>query len=176
MQRKMIFVIFLSLLIMGTLFSYQQKIWPFNKTPEEENPAGTDIEERAPNFTLNLLDGSELELANLRGKKVFLNFWATWCPPCQAEMPDIQVLYQNYENIAVLGVNIQEDRGTVAEYMMLNGYSFPVVLDTTGEIAADYLVRGIPTTYILDERGVIMEKHTGPLNCQQMIEFMEINK
>lgn len=177
MKKKYYFIILTLIIVGGLIVGLQQKIWPFNDKKETANiPVGTAIGNMAPDFTLQLLNGEEIKLSDLRGKKVFLNFWATWCPPCQAEMPEIQKFYQNHKEVAILGVNVRENRGTVAEYLMLNGYHFPVALDKAGDVATEYQVRGIPTTYFLNEEGVIINKYTGPLNYQQILKFLEIQE
>ncbi|HLV08708.1 MAG TPA: TlpA disulfide reductase family protein [Halanaerobiales bacterium] len=172
MQKKSLLLVLLILLVLYTGLSYYLKIWPFTNNNIEEVPVGTEIGERAPDFSLDLINRKQLTLSELRGKIVFLNFWATWCPPCQAEMPDIQKLHNEHENISILGINVQENKATVSEYMMSNRYSFPVVLDNKGEVSRKYLVRGIPTTYILDENGVIIARHIGPLSYEQMLDLI----
>ncbi|ACL70569.1 TlpA family protein disulfide reductase [Halothermothrix orenii] len=144
---------------------------------EDNVQTGTAIGLLAPDFTLTKLSGEEVSLSDFRGKKVFLNFWASWCPPCQAEMPYIQKLYTEHgDDVAILGVDIGEDKGTVAEFMLVNGYTFPVALDKKREVAAKYLVRGIPTTYIIDEDGIVTHRHVGPLYYEQMTELLELDQ
>ncbi|AZO93894.1 TlpA disulfide reductase family protein [Halocella sp. SP3-1] len=141
---------------------------------EENIHVGTEIGEKAPDFTLPLINNEEISLSDLRGKKVFLNFWATWCPPCQIEMPAIQKLNDHHDFIEILAVDLRENRDTVSEYLMKNSYNFRVALDTSAEIGNKYLVRGIPTSYFIDENGVIMNKHTGALSYQKMLELLRI--
>ncbi|MFW5972303.1 MAG: TlpA family protein disulfide reductase [Bacillota bacterium] len=144
--------------------------------PEENVSIGTNIGEKAPNFTLKKVNGEEVSLYSLHGRKIFLNFWATWCPPCRQEMPDIQKLYEEHKDITILAVNLRENKGQVSEFLMANGYNFPVVLDPDGNIGNQYMVRGIPTTYILDENGVIIDKTSGVLTYEQMLNMLEINE
>ncbi|MDI3547334.1 MAG: hypothetical protein PWR10_986 [Halanaerobiales bacterium] len=173
-MKKIYWVTLLVIILVAGLISFQTRIWPLKRSNVEDIEIGTNVGQKAPDFTLKTLKGESVSLSNLKGKKVFLNFWASWCPPCRSEMPAIQKLYSNHDDIAVLGINLREEKGTVAEFMMLNGYTFPVVLDLNAEVATKYLVRGIPTTYILNKEGVIMAKHTGPLTYEQMLEMMEI--
>lgn len=168
MNKKYIIPIFL-ILILAIFLIYQVLA---NKG--EDIKTGTNIGDTAPNFTLNKVNGEELSLSDFRGKKVFLNFWATWCEPCRIEMPDIQRLHEEQQNVQVLAVNMQEERGKVINFLFTNAYTFPALLDPQRETATDYLVRGIPTTYFIDENGVIINKITRTLTYQQMMEMLEI--
>ncbi|MEC9488009.1 MAG: redoxin domain-containing protein [Halanaerobium sp.] len=142
---------------------------------ERENiPVGIEVGNRAPDFTLNNLAGEEVRLSDYRGKMVFLNFWATWCPPCQQEMPSIQRLYEEREGLVILAVNSGEGRMKVDIFLKMNGYQFPVLLDPDGKVTGNkYLVRGIPTTYIIDEDGIIKTRHTGYMSYQQMKQLTQ---
>jgi thiol-disulfide isomerase/thioredoxin len=118
-------------------------------------------------FTLPLLgDGTEQKLSALKGRVVFLNFWATWCGPCRTEMPSMEILYKKYRDrgLDVLAVNCQEQRGDVAAFMKNSGLSFPAALDRSGEVSMRYGVRAIPTTYIIGRDGRIVSRITGSLS------------
>ncbi len=164
-------IVIILVILIGSTIAYQAGLF----TNEESANVGTNIGDQAPDFVLSKMNGDEIALSSLRGQKVFLNFWASWCPPCQAEMPDIQKLYKEDNNIAILAVNIKEQNKTVINYMFSNNYTFPVAMDKTGQVANNYLVRGIPTTYILDEDGIIMNKASGALSYEQMLDMLEIN-
>ncbi len=119
---------------------------------------------QAPDFTLKDQYGNEHTLSDYQGKTVFINFWATWCPPCRKEMPEIQELYEKYgENegdLIVLGIAAPGygGEGTVAEitnFLSENEYSFPVVMDETGEIFYTYGIRAYPTTFMIDANGKV---------------------
>ncbi len=109
----------------------------------------------APDFSVKSIDGKPIKLSDFRGKVVFLNFWATWCPPCRAEMPSIETLYTRYkrQTLQVLAVNVQEESSVVKTFLAQNLYTFPIVLDPNGEAARLYGIRGIPTTFIIDQQG-----------------------
>ncbi len=119
----------------------------------------------APDFVLNNLEGKPIRLSDFRGKTVFLNFWATWCPPCRAEMPDIERVYQEYtdKDVVVLAVNQREDPETVKRFMESLNLSLPVLLDSSGEVGRRYRVSGIPTSFFVDPKGVIREMNVGTM-------------
>lgn len=115
----------------------------------------------APDFSLTSLDGATIRLADLRGKVVILNFWASWCNPCRTEMPAIERAYQQYQsqNITVLAVNAtqQDDPTRVRAFVADLKLTFPVLLDERGETMALYQVAALPTTFFIDAQGVIQE-------------------
>jgi thiol-disulfide isomerase/thioredoxin len=117
----------------------------------------------APDFQAARLDGTPVRLGSLKGKVVFLNFWATWCPPCREEMPSMEALYQVFRetDLEFLAIDIQEDRNTVAAFVTEHGLNFPVALDSTGRISAEYGIRGIPTTFIIDREGGVVASVVG---------------
>jgi len=129
------------------------------------------------NFTLPLLNGENATLSSFRGKVVILNFWATWCPPCRAEMPSMEILYKRYKDqgLEILAVDIGENANTVRQFVQKNNYSFPVLLDTTKQTSAIYGVEAIPTTYIIDRNGKIIGRIIGSINwdTQQIFNAFE---
>jgi peroxiredoxin len=121
----------------------------------------------APDFTLRDLQGGVHRLSALRGNVVFVNFWATWCPPCRSEMPDMQQLYNEmvvggkpFHMLAIL-YNTEPQLG--ANFVTRNGYNFPVLLDPANEASQAYGITGVPETYIVDKNGILREKFLGPL-------------
>jgi peroxiredoxin len=106
-------------------------------------------------FSVKALDGSSTSLSSLRGKIVLLNFWATWCPPCRAEMPAIEALWNKTKDKAftVMGISVGEAPGTVKDYIGEKGYGYPIFVDPSGEIGSLFGARSIPTSYILDKSG-----------------------
>ena len=105
-----------------------------------------------------------LRLRDLRGKVVLLNFWATWCVPCRAEMPDIEGVFREFagRELVVVAVNLQEGRRAVRRFVDELNLTFPVVLDGDGKVAAAYGVRPIPTTFLIDQNGFILGRSFGP--------------
>jgi thiol-disulfide isomerase/thioredoxin len=120
-------------------------------------------------FNLPLLSGENQRLSDLRGKVVFLNFWATWCGPCRQEMPSMEAVYQRLKDqgFMILAVNVGETGAQVAPFMRENKLSFPAALDEKGVIGGYYGVQALPTTYILDKRGLIISRMTGSIDWNQ---------
>lgn len=141
----------------------------------------------APDMTFNDQNGVSHTLSDYKGKTVFLNFWATWCPPCRAEMPDIQALYEEYgENsgdLVILGVaNPIDDNhpysndGTVEEiaaFLEENGYTYPVLMDIEGTSLTDYGISAFPTTFMIDRDGNVYGYVSGGLTREVMEEIIE---
>lgn len=129
----------------------------------------------APDFTAELADGSTFALSEQRGKKVLLNFWATWCGPCVGEMPALERLHEEYpEELTVVAVNCQETPETVDEFIKENGYTFPIAYDESGEISQQYPTDGIPFTLIIDEEGVIQQIFLGAADAdEQYVEYKQ---
>lgn len=128
----------------------------------------------AIDFTLTDQYGNEHTLSDYKGKTVFLNFWATWCPPCRREMPDIQKLYEEYQaeedaDVVILGIaapnygqEVSEDE--IKQFLTDNGYTYPVVLDTDAEMFQSYMVYSFPTTFMIDKDGNVFGYATGQLS------------
>lgn len=123
---------------------------------------------KAADFELQTLSGDTIQLSDYQGKKVILNFWATWCPPCKAEMPHMQKFYEEHgDEVEVIAVNLtSRDNGkeALASFIEEYGLTFPIPLDEEGEYGEIYEVISIPTTYVIDEKGDILHKIVGPLD------------
>ncbi len=140
---------------------------------ENYNDSPIEMGKEAPDFTLYDMDGNERSLSEFKGKMVFLNFWATWCQYCDIEMPDLQKIHDQNDDLVVLGVNVREDIDLVRDYLEEGGYDFPVILDEDGGIASMYLVSGMPTTYFIDAEGLILGYQPGLMNLEQMEDILE---
>ncbi len=119
----------------------------------------------APNFTAQTLDGQTVTLADLRGKVILVNFWASWCPPCRAEMPAIENTSQAYkdQNFVVLAVNstVQDSLVDARYFVNKNRLGFPILLDESGEITRLYHVQSLPTSFFIDGEGLVREVVVG---------------
>jgi cytochrome c biogenesis protein CcmG, thiol:disulfide interchange protein DsbE len=128
-------------------------------------PPSPDVGHPAPDFVLQTLDGEPVRLSDFRGKPVILNFWASWCGPCRAEIPALQAAWQKVEGDAViLGVDVQENPRIVSAFAIERGMTYPIVLDASGEVYRSYRIYALPTTYFIDARGIVSELYTGALN------------
>ncbi|MBI4608808.1 MAG: TlpA family protein disulfide reductase [Candidatus Rokubacteria bacterium] len=119
-------------------------------------------------FTLTLFDGRQLSLEELRGKVVFLNFWASWCPPCRAEARTLEAAWQKYKerDVVFLGIDIQDTEEDAKAFLREFGITYPNGRDASGKLAIDYGVWGIPETFIINREGRITYKHVGALGWQ----------
>ena len=115
----------------------------------------------APGFTLQTLTGEQLSLSDFRGRPVLINLWASWCGPCRAEMPAIQRVYDRYrqDGFTVLAVNMtaQDSEAAAAAFAAEYGLNFPILLDREGEVARLYENRALPSSFFVDEKGIIQE-------------------
>ncbi|MGE4282565.1 MAG: TlpA family protein disulfide reductase [Clostridia bacterium] len=148
------------------------------KRDTEKEPVEEGIQklQEAPDFSLKDLQGNDISLSDYRGKIVFLNFWATWCPPCKVEMPHFEAAnkkFQEDNNAVILAVNIQESSEKVEDFIQENGYTFPVVLDLKGQIANQYRIHSIPTTFILNQQGVIRDIAIGVMEEEELYHYVE---
>jgi len=118
----------------------------------------------APDFTLPGPDGKKLALKDYRGKLVFLNFWATWCEFCRDEMPAMERLYQEFKGrgFEVLAVNVKDKRSDALAFVKKLKLSYPIMMDPEGEIGLLYGAFGMPTTYLIDEQGIVLARLWGP--------------
>jgi peroxiredoxin len=172
MKKKVSILLVVALLVGGASFFYLQ-----NNTTKVAAEIGTEVGMQAPDFTLENMNGEQVSLSDYHGQKVFLNFWASWCPPCRQEMPDMQKLHEEYgEEVVILAVNVGESKSTAANFMMQNGLSFPVLLDNSKDTARNYLIRGIPSSYFLDQNGIIKEKAFGAVSYEKMLELNRIEE
>lgn len=150
--------------------------------PQKENETESGLTP-AIDFTLTDQYGNTHKLSDYKGKTVFLNFWATWCSPCRAEMPDIQKLYESAETegenaLVVLGVaapNLGNEKSEeeIKAFLEENGYTYPVLMDTTGEVFMSYGVNAFPTTFMITREGEVFGYASGQLNEETMKSIVE---
>jgi peroxiredoxin len=129
--------------------------------PGQGHPAATPPQ--APAFTLVGLDGKQHALSEYRGHVVLVNFWATWCIPCRAEIPELEVAYKKYgpRGVVFLGVDWKEGHDDVKAFTDERQVTYPVLLDTDGKAYSAYQVPALPQTFILDKQGRIVVSRTG---------------
>ncbi len=126
---------------------------------------------RAPDFAFEDLEGKVWRLSELRGKPVLLNFWATWCPPCRKEIPDLQAFHEQYgDRIVLLGINWGEDPEDVKEFLERYGATYTNLLDKDGKFFVKYQLTGLPTSYWIDEEGIIRGMWLGAMSLEDMVE------
>ncbi|MDW8328128.1 MAG: redoxin domain-containing protein [Anaerolineales bacterium] len=128
----------------------------------------------APDFVLFDLEGRQVRLSDFKGQVVLLNFWATWCSPCEAEMPAIEDRYATFKShgLVVLGINQDEDTETVKAFVERLGLSFTIVLDPGAVVGELYRARGLPTTFIVDRDGKIIVQKVGFMSDRQLDQYL----
>ncbi|MBL3640877.1 MULTISPECIES: TlpA disulfide reductase family protein [Bacillaceae] len=138
---------------------------------EKDALGGLKIGAKAPDFSLKTLDGKQVELSDYEGKKVMLNFWATWCPPCKKEMPDMEKYTQQAgDDVVVLAVNIDPENDVQA-FVEDNGITFTIPLDSQSAknpVNERYKILSIPTTYFIDKKGIIRNKVISAMTLKDM--------
>ena len=138
------------------------------------NPATVQVAaagKLAPSFSVPSINGSNETLATYRGKIIVMNLWATWCPPCRSEMPDLEKLYETYRSrgLVVIGINQGESRQRAASFAQSLGIKYPIWLDTDQQYGRTYIAIGLPTTVIIDRSGkAVPPGFDGPLTYSQM--------
>lgn len=174
-MKKYLAVVALIGLIIWGFYSAQNTNSNSNATSAHASQLKVGFEEGnlAPDFELKDVEGNPLKLSSLKGKKVILNFWASWCPPCRQEMPDMEKFYldQKDKGIEILAVNLtnaEKSREDVTNFMRANSITFPVVLDEKGKVGQSYNVSSIPASFIIDSQGVIQRKLVGPMTYNSM--------
>lgn len=129
-------------------------------TPRVIRRASGGDPEAAPDFAVETFEGETLRLSDLRGQVVVLNFWASWCPPCRWEMPFFETISQEYRerDVVFLGIAMSDTMKDAGEFAAAAGVTYPLALDATNQIARDYEVLGLPTTFLIDKEGAIRRR------------------
>lgn len=174
-MKKWIIVVIVVGLFGWALYDFVSKEDP----KELEAEVGIEKGDMAPDFELGTVDGEKVKLSDYRGEKVLLNFWATWCPPCRAEMPDMQKFHEEYGDGVILAVNLRETEtssSNVENFLDEYGITFQVLSDKNTVVANVYKAQALPTSYLIDSEGIIHNIAIGPLNYEAMVqEFDKMN-
>ncbi|WP_042225061.1 TlpA family protein disulfide reductase [Oceanobacillus manasiensis] len=185
-MKRILFIVFAAGIVIGSVYNLilAEKEVEHSKAHfgEEESvevsmtqPLGVNVGDTAPDFELKTLEGEMVKLSDFKGEHVMLNFWATWCPPCRQEMPDMQRIYQDKDPI-ILAVNLTDtevNQKAVSAFIEEFGMTFPVLMDEKAEVSELYRIQPIPTTYFIDSEGKIRYKAFGALSYEQMIQEFE---
>jgi len=170
-RRWMVFSIIILVVSIGWIFASRV---PVGNSREEVAPSAPREGFIAPEFTLDLAGGGKVTLSELRGKVVLVNFWASWCPPCREEMPAIEKIYKAFDpmGLVVLAVNVtdQDSEEAAIAFAKEFGLTFPIPLDRKGEVAARYALRGLPSSYFIDRKGMIRSVVVGGPMTEALIQ------
>lgn len=172
------------LIVMGLLMftkgiTMPEYVQPSNEQQESEKSQQIPM---APDFTLVDQYGQEHTLSDYKGKVVFINFWATWCPPCKAELPDIEEIYREYgmnkEDVVILGMTFpnmdrEKSKEEIIEFIEEEGYTFPTLFDESMELAYKYYISAFPTTFLINKDGTVEGYASGMLTKETMKEIIE---
>lgn len=141
-------------------------------TPAPDENEQNQVE--APDFKLENLNGETVALSDYRGSVVLVNFWATWCPPCRAEMPLLQEVADRYDQeMVVFAVNSGEEEAVVRNFVETTGLDLLFLLDPTNSVATLYRVRGFPTSLFIDEDGILQATHIGELDETLLLSYLQ---
>ena len=167
-RKKRWEILMLVSLVTGILWTVDSRVPSAVGAPLSSSPSPREGF-LAPDFTLDTLDEKKVTLSELRGKIVLINLWATWCPPCRAEMPALENAYEQYKDsgVVILGLNVtsQDSEKDIPLFVDEFGLTFPILLDRDGSVSALYQLRGLPTTYFVNREGIIRTVVVGgPMN------------
>jgi len=172
MKKKNIKLMIVILIIIAAIFAIQN---PFRETAiieevRDDIPVGIKIGEMAPDFILNTPEGESVKLSDFRGKAVLVNFWASWCLPCEIEMPMFQKKLNEHDNFVVVAVNLQETKEVARIWIDERGFTFTILMDPKTDVKNAYQVRTQPVSYFIDKNGIIRERKYGPLTEEEFDE------
>lgn len=174
MRKNSIAIIAVLILAVWGIYDYTKNQTESSNQQQttEESEIGIKKGNKAPDFELLNLNGEPVKLSDFTDKKVILNYWATWCPPCRAEMPHMEKFYKdNEKDVVVLAVNLtntEQNRDNVSDFVKDFGLTFPIVMDEEGDVSSTYQVIAYPTSYIIDSQGIIQEVFQGAINYDIM--------
>lgn len=163
------------LLIAAAIFSLQSNQNAHNQQGSSSNiPIAPEKGAIAPDFSLESVSGEIVHLSDFKGKVVLMNFWAVWCPPCRQEMPSIQNVHESYgDQVVVLAVNAGDTKEDASAFMDELELTFEVVLDSNLEVEEQFRVRGLPSTFFIDQDGVIQILHIGFMEESLLMGYLD---
>lgn len=146
----------------------------YNALTKEQSEV-LQVGDKAPDFTLTDLNGQRQQLSEYRGQGVFVNFWGTWCKPCEKEFPLMEKQYQNYKDqgVQILAVNIAQSDYEVKQYAEQKSLTFPIVIDKNKSVMEAYNIRPLPTTMLINPDGKIVKIITGEMSEEDIKDYME---
>ncbi|NMD70272.1 thiol-disulfide oxidoreductase ResA [Bacillus sp. DNRA2] len=170
MKKQRLVMRTMILLILGAAIAYTLYA---NFMQDKEKTV--EIGKEAPDFALVDLKGEKHQLSDLKGQGVFLNFWGTWCKPCEKEMPYINNQYLQFkdEGVQVLSVNIGESNLAVEKFAERFNLAFPIVIDKDSQVMNAYNVDRLPVTFLIDKNGKVVQTYIGELTEEKVKDFME---
>ncbi len=174
MSKYVIGFIIAGILAMGSGFAANINV-ALDKNIKSEEKIYLEVGEEAPNFTLKNLQEEKISLSDFRGKNVLINFWDTKSPYCVKEMADLNELYidNRDKDFVVLGIPVGDSKEEVEAYLKDKGYAFPILLDEEKNISIEYMVRGIPTSYMIDKEGTISDIKLSMMTYPQMQKILK---
>ncbi|MCD8801885.1 thiol-disulfide oxidoreductase ResA [Mammaliicoccus sciuri] len=169
-QKTVLQIVITAVILIAIIFT----VWSsLTKDKDKIAQVGDD----APLFELQTVDGKKVNLKDLRGKGVLINFWGTWCEPCKREMPELERQYQNYKDkgVEVVAIHVRNNPQQIKQYLssLKETPTFTVAMDNDNLVTDAYGINPLPTTITVDKDGKIKTKHTGELSKKQIIEEME---
>ncbi len=160
------------LIILTAAYIYANRQNLFGTSSAPRRPPTVDFP--APEFDLPLLGGGAQKLSALRGKPVLINFWATWCPPCKEETPLLQRYSQKYAGkLVLLGIDSGEEAGPVQSFVTGMGITYPILLDQYDRAVDVYYARNLPSTFFVDDQGVLRGQHLGLLTEDLLVRYLK---
>jgi peroxiredoxin len=170
MKKQRLMIRTLILIVLGAAVAYTLYA-NFTKDDIEKVAVG----EKAPDFVLTDLNGKKHRLSDYEGQGVFLNFWGTWCKPCEKEMPYINNQYNKFkeQGVQVLAVNVGESDFAVEKFAEKHQLDFPIVIDESGDVQTAYGINPLPATFLIDKDGKVIKYHTGELTEEMVNDFMK---
>ena len=173
MKKKRLFIRTIILLLLGSAVAYTLYA---NFTKEDVKRVV--VGKKAPDFVLVDMNGEKHRLSDYEGQGVFLNFWGTYCKPCEKEMPYMDNQYKQFKDkgVQILAVNVSESELAVNKFIGRHNLSFPVVIDKDTQVQTAYGIGALPATFMIDKEGKVVKYHTGQLTEEMIKDLMELVK